>query len=324
MVFISYFILMKKSLFLWLLIIGSITLVWCQKSGWETELSESKYPVAEQVCVDNGWEVTIDEEGEDVCLLDGRAIYLADMEENPELSNELAVTSLELGDLINIIENNFPKAYDYTITNIDTNESEKWTHVYTLDELGFLTPEYSNIVDREVTSSGIEDGMIYTMVKATLDDGKQIDVLYIVDPVTFNFVAANIEDGDIFTNYQFTYFVESLTYADLEEIAKSYFPASNTYTIYNFETEETSNGENVYMEDTPHNLTNITPDFGTVVDQNLLSSAIEDGMIYSNFDVTYDNGTTGNVLYINNPESLLFVAATVENEGNSINYQFSY
>ena len=316
---------MKKSLFLSLLLIGGIALAWCQKSDSESEVSESKYPVAEQVCVDNGWEVTVDEEGADICLLGWRAIYLADMEENPENSNEPAVTSLELGDLINIMENNFPKAYTFTKYNMATNESEgEGTHVYALDELGFLNPEYSNIVDREVTSSGIEDGMIYTMVKATLDDGKQIDVLYIVDPVTFNFVAANIEDGDITTNYQFTYFVESLTYEDLEEIAKSYFPASSTYTITDLATEETTEKENLYHEDTPHNLVNITPDFAPIKEQTLLSSGIEDGMIYTNFDVTYDNGTTGNVLYINNPESLLFVAATVESEGMSVNYQFSY
>ena len=313
---------MKKSLFLSLLLIGGIALAWCQKTEWEPEVSESKYPVAEQVCVDNGWEVTVDEEGADICLLGGRAIYLADMEENTE---EWAATSLDLGELINIMENNFPKAYTFTKYNMATNESEgKGTHVYTLDELGFLTPEYSNIVDREVTSSGIEDGMIYTMVKATLDDGKQIDVLYIVDPVTFNFVAANIEDGDITTNYQFTYFVESLTYEDLEEIAKSYFPASSTYTIFDMETQETTEKENLYHEDTPHNLVNITPDFAPIKEQTLLSSAIEDGMIYTNFDVTYNNGTTGNVLYINNPESLLFVAATVESEGMSVNYQFVY
>jgi hypothetical protein len=157
-----------------------------------------------------------------------------------------------------------------------------------------------------------------------LDDGKKINVLYIVDPVTNNFVAANVEDWNIHTNYQFTYFVESLTYEDLEELAKSYFPVSSTYTIYNFDTEETSTWDNVYLEDAPHNLTNLTPDFPNVVEQDVLSSGIEDGMIYSNFDVKFDNWSTWNILYINNPESLLFVAATVESEGNSINYQFSY
>ena len=239
---------------------------------------------------------------------------------------EASTTSLDLGGLISITENNFPKSYTFTKYNMATNENEgEGRHVYNRVELGFLTPEYSNIVDREVTSSGIEDDMIYTMVKATLDDGKEIDVLYIVDPVTLNFVAANIEDGDITTNYQFSYDnVTSLTYEDLEGIAESDFPSSNIYTKVVRETEETAEWETLYHEDTPHNLVNITPDFAPIKEQTLLSSGIEDGMIYTNFDVVYDNGTTGNVLYINNPETLDFVAATVESEGIYVNYQFEY
>lgn len=314
---------MKKSLFLWLLLIGSIALVWCQKSGGEPEVSQ--YPVAEQVCLDNGWEVTVDDEWTPICLLWGRGINLADMEENPEALPEWAKTSLDLGELIGLIENHFPKSYEYSVFNMADNMiGDEGRHVYNRMELGYLTPEYSNIVDREVTSSGIEDGMIYTMVKATLDDERQVDILYIVNPVTLDFVAASIEDGDITTNYQFAYDnIESLTYEDLEWIAETNFPTSSTYTIVDLATEETTNKENLYHEDTPHNLTNITPDFAPIKEQTLLSSAIEDGMIYSNFDVTFDNGTTGNVLYINDPETLNFVAATVESEGMSINYQFA-
>ena len=314
---------MKKSLFLWLLLIGSIALAWCQKSG---EDAVSQYPVAEQVCLDNGWEVTVDDEWTPICLLWGRWINLADMEENPEVLPEWAKTSLDLGELIGLIETHFPKSYTFTKYNAATNQSEgEGRHVYNRMELGYLTPDYSNIVDREVTSSGIEDGMIYTMVKATLDDERQIDILYIVDPVTLDFVAANIEDGDISTNYQFDYSnIVSLTYEDLEGIAETNFPTSSTYTIVDMATEETTNKENLYHEDTPHNLLNITPDFAPTTEQNLLSSGIEDGMIYTNLDVTFDNGTTGNVLYINDPETLNFLAATVESEGMYINYQFVY
>ena len=236
--------------------------------------------------------------------------------------------SLDLGELIGLIENHFPKSYTFTKFNMTTNESEgSGKHIYNRMELGYLTPENTKMVDREVTSSGIEDGMIYTMVKATLDDERQIDVLYIVNPETLDFVAASVEDGDITTNYQFSYDnIESLTYEDLEGIAEMNFPTSSTYTIYHPETEETFTGENLYMEDTPHNLTNITPHFGTIVEENLLSSGIEDGMIYTNFDVTFDDGASANVLYINNPESLNFVAATVQLSGEnpSTNYQFNY
>ena len=315
---------MKKSLFLSLLLIGGIALAWCQKSDWEQEVSQ--YPVAEQVCLDNGWEVTVDEEWKDICLLGGRAIYLADMEENPEVPAEWAKTSLDMGELIWLIETHFPKSYTYTKYNNATNESEgEWKYVYDRMELGFLTPENHHMVDREVTSSGIEDGMIYTEVKGTMDDGRTINVLYIVDPETLNFVAASVEDGDITTNYQFSYDnIESLTYEDLEGIAENNFPSESTYTVVDLATEATTTGENVYMEDTPHNLVNITPAFPATTSQELLSSGIEDGMIYTLLDVSYENGTTGNVLYINDPETLNFVAATVDNAGISTNYQFAY
>ena len=315
---------MKKSLFLSLLLIGGIALAWCQKSDWEQEVSQ--YPVAEQVCLDNGWEVTVDEEWKDICLLGGRAIYLADMEENPEVPAEWAKTSLDMGELIWLIETHFPKSYTYTKYNNATNESEgEWRYVYDRMELGFLTPENHHMVDREVTSSGIKDGMIYTMVKATLDDGRTINVLYVVDPETLNFVAANVEDGDITTNYQFGYDnIESLTYADLEGIAENNFPSESTYTVVDPTREATSTGENVYPENTPHNLVNITPAFPATTSQELLSSGIEDGMIYTLLDVSYENGTTGNVLYINDPETLNFVAATVNHAGISTNYQFIY
>jgi hypothetical protein len=43
------------------------------------------------------------------------------------------------------------------------------------------------------------------MTKVTLQDGTVLNVLYIVDPETLNFVAASVENGDISTNYQFAY-----------------------------------------------------------------------------------------------------------------------
>ena len=239
---------------------------------------------------------------------------------------ETTKESLDMGELIWLIETHFPKSYTYSKFNMTTNESEgEWKYIYDRMEVGFLTPENHHMVDREVTSSGIEDGMIYTLVKATMDDGRTINVLYVVNPETLNFVAANVKDGDISTNYQFSYDnIESLTYEDLEWIAENNFPSESTYTVVDLATEATTTGENVYMEDTPHNLVNITPAFPATTSQELLSSGIEDGMIYSLFDVSYENGTTGDVLYINDPETLNFVAATVNNEGISTNYQFAY
>lgn len=235
-------------------------------------------------------------------------------------------TSLDLGDLISITETNFPKSYTFTKYNMATEEREdEGRHVYNRMELGYLTPDHANMIDRKVTESGFEDGIIKTVVEATLEDGRIIYVAYVVDPTTLKFLAANVEDGDITTNYQFSYDnITSLTYEDLEGVAEMNFPSESTYTVVDLATEATTTGENVYMEDTPHNLVNITPAFPPITEQNLLSSGIENGMIYSLFDVSYENGTTGDVLYINDPETLNFVAATVNNEGISTNYQFAY
>jgi len=194
---------MKNFILCCLTLVSAMMLIWCSVDNNQKQ----RYPVAEQVCTDNGWEITTDDEWTAICLLWWRWINLADMEEYPENSER----------------------------------------------------------------------------------------------------------------------IESLTFDDLQAIAQTNFPTYSTYTIVDLQTEETFTGENLYMEDTPHNLTNITPHFATIVDQNLLSSWIEDGMIYSNFDVTFDDGTDANVLYINDPETLDFVAATVEiKDFSATNYQFTY
>ena len=205
---------MKKSLLLWLLLIGSITLAWCQKSGWEPEVSEPQYPVAEQVCVDNGWEVTVDDAWTPVCLLWGRTINLADMEQYPEEDEsvdvelpEWAKTSLTSEELDKIAETNFPKGYTYSTFNMDENlVKDEWTYTYPEDlSHTLLLPIHATMASREIVSSGIEDGMIYTLAKVTLQDDTEVQVLYIVDPVTLNFVAASVENGNENTNYQFIY-----------------------------------------------------------------------------------------------------------------------
>jgi hypothetical protein len=190
-------------------------------------------------------------------------------------------------------------------------------------EFGYLTPEYSDITDREVVSSGIEDDMIYTLVDVKFEDGRTGQVLYINNPETLDFVAASVEEGDNITNYQFSYEdITSLTYEDLEGIAEKNFPISSTYTKVVRETEESNTGDYVYPEGS-NELSKLTPDFLAIAEKELLSSGIEDGMIYTNFDVVFDNDTTGNVLYINDPETLNFVAATVESAGIYVNYQFA-
>ena len=108
-------------------------------------------------------------------------------------------------------------------------------------EVGYLTPENEHMINRVVTSSGMQDDMIYNTMKATMDDGRTIDVVYVINPETLDFVAANVEDGDIVTNYQFIYDdVTALRLVDLESDAESNFPLSYTYTNVDLATEEST------------------------------------------------------------------------------------
>ena len=235
-------------------------------------------------------------------------------------------TSLDLWWIISATENNFPKSYTYS--KYDFAKSENlWegSHVYNRMDLWYLTPESEYITDREILSSWIEDWMIYTLMKATMEDGHEFEVLYINDPETLNFVAASVEDENITTNYQFSYdSTIALTYSDLEWIAEDNFPTSGTYTKVNMTTEDVLTWDVVFSENTPNSLTKITPDFPTVKDYNIAGSSIEDWMIYTLIDVVFEDDSTWNILYINDPETLNFVATTVEKWGFSINYQFVY
>lgn len=118
-----------------------------------------------------------------------------------------AKTSLTLADLENIDETNFPKSYNYSSFNTEEWQLiDEWEYIYPEDlDHSLLIPEHATMASREVLSSGIEDGMIYTTVKITLQDWTVFDALYINDPVTLNYVAANVMKGDTSVNYQFKY-----------------------------------------------------------------------------------------------------------------------
>lgn len=120
---------------------------------------------------------------------------------------EWAKTSLTSEELDEIAETNFPKWYSYTTFNMDENVAgDEWNVEYPEDlSHTLLIPEHATMASREVLSSWIEDGMIYTLTKVTLQDDTVISVLYIVNPVTLEFVAASVENWNISTNYQFVY-----------------------------------------------------------------------------------------------------------------------
>ena len=58
------------------------------------------------------------------------------------------------------------------------------------------------MASREIKSSGIQDGMIYTDTNVTLQDGTVVSILYIHDPETLLVKAITVENGNHTTYYR--------------------------------------------------------------------------------------------------------------------------
>lgn len=117
----------------------------------------------------------------------------------------------------------------------------------------------------------------------------------------------------------------SLTLTDMDEIDLALFPVSYTYEAYGLSgeiMEMINSGEYVYPEDIDHSL--LIPEHATMVHRDIVSSSIEDGMIYTLTDVTLQDDTIISVLYINNPTTLQYVAASVNNGDETTLYTFAY
>ena len=220
---------MKKTT-LWIVALLAVaTLSGCNKTSVENLGEESQIANPASVyCEENGGTLKI-ETAEDwsqawICMFEdgsyceewsykngecqpGEIIYNTVDEEN--IDTQLpgwAKTSLTDAALEEVIDTHFPKWYTYSVYNTETEESNEWEYTYPEDlSHTLLLPIHATMASREVTSSWIEDGMIYTLTNITLQDDTQVSVLYIVDPVTLNLVAANVENGKETTNYQFVY-----------------------------------------------------------------------------------------------------------------------
>ena len=99
-----------------------------------------------------------------------------------------------MDDLDRIDDTLFPVSYNYeTYRWEDEDKSDSGSHTYPEDiDHHLLLPIHEKMESREVVSSGIEDGMIYTIVNATLQDGSVVSILYINDPVTLQYIAASV------------------------------------------------------------------------------------------------------------------------------------
>lgn len=198
-----------------LLAIWCLTLAGCNKSETETANPASTY------CEENGGTLLL-QEGEWLCIFDDGTyceewsfyrdeckkweIIYNTVDEEDYVLPEWAKTSLTTEELDELAETHFPKSYTYTTYNMETGETWSWESTYPEDlSHTLLIPEHATMASREVVSSGIEDGMIYTLTKVVLQDGTELQVLYIVNPETLDFVAVSVENGNETINYQFAY-----------------------------------------------------------------------------------------------------------------------
>ena len=139
------------------------------------------------------------------------AVVLPYLEREPIISYTdengiIQKTSLTNEELEEVIDTHFPKWFTYSVYNTETEASSEWEYTYPEDlDHSLLLPIHATMASREIISSWIEDGMIYTNSKVTLQDDTEVNILYIVNPETLDFVAANVENGHEITNYQFVY-----------------------------------------------------------------------------------------------------------------------
>jgi len=204
-----------------LLAAGVLTLAGCGKTETPVEENAEIANPASVYCEENWWTLML-EEWTWLCMFDDGSyceewafyrdeckkweIIYNTVDEEDYVLPEWAKTSLTTEELDELAETHFPKSYTYTTYNMETQETNNGEYVYPEDlSHTLLIPEHATMASREVVSSGIEDGMIYTLTKVVLQDGTELQVLYIVNPETLDFVAASVENGNETINYQFAY-----------------------------------------------------------------------------------------------------------------------
>ena len=113
--------------------------------------------------------------------------------------------SLTMEELDTLQDKLFPVSYEYTTyLKEDGSISDTWKYVY-IPEDEYLLPIEKYIVSKEVSSSEIQNGLIYSMVDATLDGWDMVSILYINDPETLKYSFATLYTEKETTQYAFNY-----------------------------------------------------------------------------------------------------------------------
>lgn len=165
---------MKKNLMLMLGLASIVLLAGC--GGQNVEDTDAKHSKTDVIVTEDTTEVSA--------------------EELAKMHPEWVATSLTLDDLKHIEETLPPLSYYYETYDMDSQSivNSGSYKVAEWEDPVFIIPEYATMADREVISSGIEDDMIYTMTKLTLQDGTELKVLYVNEPDTLFCRAISVEN----------------------------------------------------------------------------------------------------------------------------------
>ena len=115
--------------------------------------------------------------------------------------------SLDLNDLDAIDELLFPTSYSYEAYQLEDwsiDDAGEYVYPEGVDHK-LLLPIHGSMVSREITSSSVEDWMIYTKANLMLDNGKTATVLYINDLETLQYAFASVSDETKTILYTFNY-----------------------------------------------------------------------------------------------------------------------
>ena len=112
-----------------------------------------------------------------------------------------------------------------------------------------------------------------------------------------------------------------LTLEDLDKINEYKFPVSYTYTTYDLSGWNSSvqTWENVYS-----NNKFLLPIEEEIETKEIVSSVMNNDRIYTTMDIILKNGESYSVVYINDPDTLEYVWASVTTPTSTTSYTFNY
>lgn len=115
-----------------------------------------------------------------------------------------------------------------------------------------------------------------------------------------------------------------LTIEDLDRIEKYKFPSSYTYSTYNRNDPNAAVEihEYVYPNNVDHKL--LLPIHENMTNREIISSVMDHDTINTTVNITLKNGEVYPVLYVNNPDTLEYIEASVNTPTNTTIYTFNY